>query len=110
MKRQRADRGTTPARPHPCRLEERNPWISFGIGILILPPIDGVLFALAIILASGAALEVQLVTVVAYTSACCWSRNHPRQRRGGASEDSSGTCAVCTTGHMSTIRSSWPPS
>lgn len=44
-----------------------SPWISFGIGILILPPVDGALFALAIILASGAALEVQLVTVIAYT-------------------------------------------
>jgi hypothetical protein len=44
-----------------------SPWISFGMGILILPPIDGVLFALAIILASGAPLEVQLVTVIAYT-------------------------------------------
>jgi Sap, sulfolipid-1-addressing protein len=44
-----------------------SPWISFGIGILILPPVDGVLFALAIILASGATLEVQLITVIAYT-------------------------------------------
>jgi hypothetical protein len=43
-----------------------SPWIAFGIGILILPPLDGVLFALAIIVASGAALGVQIVTVTAY--------------------------------------------
>ena len=44
-----------------------SPWISFGIGIIVVPPLDGVLFALAIVVASGAALGVQVVTVIAYT-------------------------------------------
>ncbi|MET4429276.1 MULTISPECIES: GAP family protein [unclassified Mycolicibacterium] len=43
-----------------------NPWIAFVIGLVVLPPLDGVLFALAIIVASGAALGVQVGAAVAY--------------------------------------------
>lgn len=43
-----------------------SPWIAFVIGIIVLPPLDGVLFALAIIVASGAAIEMQAVVVVMY--------------------------------------------
>jgi Sap, sulfolipid-1-addressing protein len=43
-----------------------SPWISFVIGVIVLPPLDGVLFALAIIVASGASLGVQVVAVIAY--------------------------------------------
>ncbi|OBF16565.1 GAP family protein [Mycobacterium sp. ACS4331] len=46
--------------------KDGSPWISFGIGIGILPPLDGLLFALAIIVASGEALGVQIVTVIVY--------------------------------------------
>ncbi|MHC9294295.1 GAP family protein [Mycobacterium sp. LTG2003] len=43
-----------------------SPWIAFVIGIIVLPPLDGVIFALAIIVASGAALGVQVGAVIAY--------------------------------------------
>lgn len=42
------------------------PWISFVIGLIFVPPLDGVLFALAIVVASGAAAGVQFVAVVAF--------------------------------------------
>jgi hypothetical protein len=43
-----------------------SPWISFVIGVIIVPPLDGVLFGLAIILASGASIEIQFVGVIAF--------------------------------------------
>lgn len=43
-----------------------SPWISFVIGLIFVPPLDGVLFALAIIVASGAAMGVQFAAVVAF--------------------------------------------
>lgn len=43
-----------------------SPWIAFVLGIIILPPLDGVLIALAIIVASGAAVGTQVVAVIAY--------------------------------------------
>lgn len=43
-----------------------SPWISFTLGVIVLPPLDGVLFALAIIVASGAALGTQVIAVIAY--------------------------------------------
>ncbi|MFV8162164.1 GAP family protein [Mycobacterium sp. 134] len=43
-----------------------SPWIPFIIGLIVLPPLDGVLFALAIVVASGASLEVQLVATIAF--------------------------------------------
>ncbi|CAJ1495616.1 GAP family protein [[Mycobacterium] burgundiense] len=43
-----------------------SPWIAFTLGVIVLPPLDGVLFALAIIVASGAALGTQVIAVVAY--------------------------------------------
>ncbi|WP_454792333.1 GAP family protein [Mycolicibacterium lutetiense] len=42
------------------------PWISFVIGVIVLPPLDGVVFALAIIVASGAALGVQVGAAIAF--------------------------------------------
>lgn len=41
-------------------------WISFVIGIIVLPPLDGVVFALAIIVASGAVLGVQVGAAIAF--------------------------------------------
>lgn len=41
-------------------------WIAFVLGVIILPPLDGVLIALAIIVASGAAVGTQVVAVIAY--------------------------------------------
>jgi hypothetical protein len=41
-------------------------WISFAIGVAVLPPLDGVLFALAIIIASGATLGIQIGAAVLY--------------------------------------------
>lgn len=41
-------------------------WISFFIGVIVVPPLDGVLFGLAIVLASGASFELQLVAVIAF--------------------------------------------
>lgn len=43
-----------------------SPWIPFIIGLIVLPPLDGVLFALAIVVASGASLEVQLIATIAF--------------------------------------------
>ena len=43
-----------------------SPWIAFVLGVIILPPLDGVLIALAIIVASGATVGTQVVTVILY--------------------------------------------
>ncbi len=43
-----------------------SPWISFTIGIVVLPPLDGVVLALAIIVSSGAALGTQVAVAIAY--------------------------------------------
>ncbi|MFV8232763.1 GAP family protein [Mycolicibacterium fortuitum] len=43
-----------------------SPWIPFVIGIIVVPPLDGILFALAIVVASGASFEVQLIALVAF--------------------------------------------
>lgn len=43
-----------------------SPWIPFVIGIIVVPPLDGVLFALAIVVASGASFEVQLIALIAF--------------------------------------------
>lgn len=43
-----------------------SPRVSFFIGVIVVPPLDGVLFGLAIIVASGAAIEIQTVAVIAY--------------------------------------------
>lgn len=41
-------------------------WISFFIGVIVVPPLDGVLFGLAIVLASGASFQLQLFAVIAF--------------------------------------------
>lgn len=41
-------------------------WISFFIGVIVVPPLDGVFFGLAIVLASGASFQLQLVAVIAF--------------------------------------------
>lgn len=43
-----------------------SPWIPFIIGLIVLPPLDGVLFALAIVIASGASFEVQVIATMAF--------------------------------------------
>ncbi|MGV0739791.1 GAP family protein [Mycobacterium syngnathidarum] len=43
-----------------------SPWIPFVIGIIVVPPLDGILFALAIVIASGASFEVQLVALIVF--------------------------------------------
>lgn len=43
-----------------------SPWISFLIGVLVVPPLDGVLFGLAIIVTSGTSIGIQIIAVVAY--------------------------------------------
>ncbi|WP_029110280.1 GAP family protein [Mycobacterium sp. URHD0025] len=43
-----------------------SPWIPFVIGLIVLPPLDGVLFALAIIVASGASFDVQVITTIIF--------------------------------------------
>ncbi len=43
-----------------------SPWISFLIGVLVVPPLDGVLFGLAIIVTSGTALGVQVAAVIVF--------------------------------------------
>ncbi|OBK07737.1 hypothetical protein A5746_28745 [Mycolicibacterium conceptionense] len=43
-----------------------SPWIPFIIGIVVVPPLDGILFALAIVVASGASFEVQLVALIVF--------------------------------------------
>ncbi|MGV9801308.1 GAP family protein [Mycobacterium sp. NPDC003449] len=48
---------------------EGSPWISFVIGIIFLPPLDGVFFALGIVIASGASMGVQLVAMMAFVVA-----------------------------------------
>ena len=41
-------------------------WVSFVIGVLIMPPLDGLLLVLAIIVASGAAMSVQVTAAVVF--------------------------------------------
>lgn len=50
------------------RIAWRNgsPKISFVIGVIVLPPLDGILIALALIVASGAAMGIQIGAVIAY--------------------------------------------
>ncbi|KHO17871.1 GAP family protein [Mycolicibacterium setense] len=43
-----------------------SPWIPFVIGVIVVPPLDGLLFALAIVVASGASFEVQVVALIAF--------------------------------------------
>ncbi|MFV8049144.1 GAP family protein [Mycobacterium sp. 48b] len=43
-----------------------SPWIPFIIGVIVVPPLDGILFALAIVVASGASFEIQLVALIAF--------------------------------------------
>lgn len=43
-----------------------SPWISFIIGVMVLPPLDGVILALAVIVASGAAIGIQVSAVIIY--------------------------------------------
>lgn len=43
-----------------------SPWIAFTIGLVVLPPLDGVVFALAIIVTSGAGVAIQASAVIAY--------------------------------------------
>jgi hypothetical protein len=46
--------------------ENGSPWIAFVIGLVVVPPLDGVLFILAIIVASGAAIGMQVSAAIAY--------------------------------------------
>ncbi|MED5814929.1 GAP family protein [Mycolicibacterium sp. 050232] len=41
-------------------------WISFFIGVIVVPPLDGLLFALAIVVASGASFEMQLIALIVF--------------------------------------------
>ncbi|KUH95348.1 hypothetical protein AU190_20970 [Mycolicibacterium acapulense] len=43
-----------------------SPWPAFVIGVIVVPPLDGLLLVLALIVTSGASLEVQLIAAVAY--------------------------------------------
>lgn len=43
-----------------------SPWISFFIGVWFLPPLDGVFFALGIVIASGASSGVQVIALIAF--------------------------------------------
>lgn len=43
-----------------------SPWIAFVIGIIVLPPLDGVVFALAMIATSGAAFGMQVGAAIAF--------------------------------------------
>nr|WP_194946203.1 GAP family protein [Mycolicibacterium malmesburyense] len=43
-----------------------SPWPAFIIGVIVVPPLDGLLLVLALIVTSGAPLEVQLIAAVAY--------------------------------------------
>lgn len=43
-----------------------NPWIAFLIGVLVVPPLDGVLFGLAIIVTSGTSIGLQVVAVIVF--------------------------------------------
>lgn len=43
-----------------------SPWIPFIIGVIVVPPLDGIIFALAIVVASGASFEIQLVALIAF--------------------------------------------
>ncbi|WP_254849305.1 GAP family protein [Mycobacterium sp. GA-1841] len=43
-----------------------SPWISFFIGVWFLPPLDGVFFALGIVIASGASTGVQVIALVVF--------------------------------------------
>ena len=43
-----------------------SPWIAFVLGLIVLPPLDGVIFALAIFVASGAGIAIQVGAVIAF--------------------------------------------
>ncbi|WP_197500684.1 GAP family protein [Mycobacterium sp. 852002-51961_SCH5331710] len=43
-----------------------SPWPAFIVGVIIVPPLDGLLLVLALIVASGAAVEVQVIAAIAY--------------------------------------------
>lgn len=43
-----------------------SPWPAFVVGVVVVPPLDGLLLVLALIVASGASLEVQLIAAIAY--------------------------------------------
>lgn len=43
-----------------------SPWIAFLIGVWFLPPLDGVFFALGIVIASGASTGVQVIALIAF--------------------------------------------
>lgn len=43
-----------------------SPWISFFVGLIVLPPIDAAVLVLAIVVASGSAIGVQVGAVVLY--------------------------------------------
>lgn len=43
-----------------------SPWPAFVVGVIVIPPLDGLLLVLALIVTSGASLEVQVIAAVAY--------------------------------------------
>lgn len=43
-----------------------SPWPAFIVGVIVVPPLDGLLLVLALIVASGAALEIQVIAAIAY--------------------------------------------
>ncbi|RAV13508.1 GAP family protein [Mycolicibacterium sp. GF69] len=43
-----------------------SPWPAFVIGVIVVPPLDGLFLVLALIVASGSTLEVQLIAAVVY--------------------------------------------
>jgi hypothetical protein len=43
-----------------------SPWIGFLIGVIFLPPLDGVFFALGIVIASGTPTAVQVVALIVF--------------------------------------------
>ncbi|WP_216636048.1 GAP family protein [Mycobacterium sp. IS-1556] len=43
-----------------------SPWPAFVIGVIFLPPLDGLFLVVALIATSGASLEVQLIAAIAY--------------------------------------------
>lgn len=43
-----------------------SPWPAFVIGVIVVPPLDGLLLVLALIVTSGASLEMQLAAAAAY--------------------------------------------
>lgn len=45
---------------------EGSPWIGFLIGVVFLPPLDGIFFALGIVVASGAPTQTQFAALVVF--------------------------------------------